>query len=105
MNSIAHEGKEKAVVQLDEFCGLEAGLKVDSERHVVAIVTSNETHCLAFRNEVEMRQWADVLRDHLGLGNSKDARMHCDECLSEFKFSYSILLFVPHENIRLEDAV
>jgi hypothetical protein len=68
MNSVAHEGKEKAVVQLDDFCGLEAGLKVDSEKHVVAIVTSNETHCLAFRNELEMRQWADVLRDQLGLG-------------------------------------
>lgn len=70
MNSVAHEGKEKAVVQLDDFCGLEAGLKVDSEKHVVAIVTSNETHCLAFLNELEMRQWADVLRDHLGLGIS-----------------------------------
>ena len=80
MNAVAHEGKEKAVVPLEDFCGLETNLKLDGgEKYVLGIITRRETHCLALPSDEEMLEWADVLREHLGPGEIS------------FDFVYSII--------------
>ena len=61
----ANEMKE---IPIEEFGGLEANLKLDSEKCVFAIVTTQVTDCFATDTPEEMHEWVRLLQEYLGKG-------------------------------------
>ena len=61
----ANELKE---IQIDEFGGLDFGLKLDSEKHVFAIITTGATDCFSTDTAEEMLEWTRLLQEYLGKG-------------------------------------
>ncbi len=55
-------------VQMDEFGGMEVGLKMDSEKHVFAVISTSVTDCFSTETAEEMFEWCRLLREYLGKG-------------------------------------
>ena len=63
--SPANEVKEIAI---EEFGGLESTTKVDSEKHVFSVITTNVTDCFSTESAEEMAEWTTLLQEYLGKG-------------------------------------
>lgn len=64
----ANEIKEIAI---DEFGGLEFNLKLDSEKYVFAIITTQVTECFSTETPQQLTEWKQLLQEYLGKGKGE----------------------------------
>ena len=64
----ANEIKE---ISIDEFGGLEHNLRIDSEKYVFAIITTNMTECFSTESPQDLSDWKQLLQEYLGKGKSR----------------------------------
>ena len=63
--SAANEVKE---IPIEEFGGLESGSKVDSEKNVFSVITTNATDTFSTESVDDMEEWVMVIQEYLGKG-------------------------------------
>lgn len=64
----AKEEKEKYVLPLKDFCGLESLKHYDKTKNVLVLITAKQTAFLSFEDAHLRDQWFRILVDHFGEG-------------------------------------
>jgi hypothetical protein len=59
---------ELSEVPIEDYGGLDTKLKLDGEKHVFAIITTNSTECFAADNPQTLKDWSNSMIDYLGKG-------------------------------------
>ena len=67
-NDSDRHGHEKANIPLEHFFGIESGLCIEKEQHVMAIVCQYQVVVLALPNRDALINWEITVRAHLGEG-------------------------------------
>ena len=63
--SPANEVKE---IPIEEYGGLESNTKVDSEKNVFSVITTNMTDTFATESGEDLMEWTQLLQEYLGKG-------------------------------------
>lgn len=59
---------ELSEIPIEEFGGLDSTLKLDGEKHVFAIISTNWTDCFATDSAESLQEWTKSIQDFLGKG-------------------------------------
>ena len=61
----ANEIKE---IPIDEFGGVESGVRMDNEKLVFCVITGSVTDCFSTETVEELNEWTSLLQEYLGKG-------------------------------------
>lgn len=64
----AIEGKEKHVLPLMDFCGVEARKQYDKANDVLVLISASQTSFFSFESTPLRDQWMRIMEDHFGRG-------------------------------------
>lgn len=67
----ATPSNEVTQVSIEEYGGLDHTMKLDGEKHVFAIITTDVTECFAADSAATLEEWVDVIHEYLGKGTLK----------------------------------
>ena len=63
-------------IPIEEFGGLESSGKVDSEKHVFSVITTNVTDSFSMDSPEELCEWTILLQEYLGKGDWSYLHVH-----------------------------
>lgn len=76
--SPATASNEIKEIAIDEFGGLEDNLKLDNEKYVFAIITTNITECFSTETPQDWTDWKQLLQEYLGKGKGMPDNSYWD---------------------------